>query len=632
MKNDFAYDEELMPNVFTIAFEHCWMPFKWAFEISPWRNDSREIIAFVRWIASNGGRLVGYNNLGFDYPILHTLMKMGQADAATLYAKAMAIIGSRDDDDEGNKFMHMVYRDDRIVEQIDLFKIHHFDNRARSTSLKALEFAMKSDHVEDMPIPVGTIITLDQLPILKSYNAHDVSETKKFYHHSIDAIKFREELMAEQPGKDWLNFSDVKIGVEFFLGRLEAAGVQCYTYGPEGRKPRQTRRASIALREAILPWIRFENPEFHRVHQWLLAQTITETKGVFEGVQAAVGGIDFVFGLGGIHASVENEIVRSDAENDIVDIDVEGYYPSTAIAQGFKPAHYPEVFSTIYAGLKDERSKHAKGTARNKALKLAGNGAYGNSNNQFSPLLDPMMTMQTTLNGQLLLCLLVEQLIKITGLRVIQANTDGITVVCPKVHRPHLAAVITWWEGITKLKMEFAEYDVMCIRDVNNYLARYTNGKVKRIGAYEWKHEKDGGRLRWDQNHSCLVVPKVAEKVLLEGAPIRETVEQWPDLYDFLSRVKVPRTSRLVGADLATDDGIAVAKPLPNTTRYHIAKQGVRLFKIMPPLKGKTEYRRIGVESGWNVRVCNDIRDADRSQVDHEYFINEIEKLVNRLS
>ncbi len=631
MNNDFAYDEETMPNVFTIAFEHCWMPFRWAFEISPWRNDSREIIEFVRWIAANKGRLVGFNNLGFDYPILHTLIQMGQADAPTLYAKAMAILKSDDDEDSG-RFFHMVKPTDRHVPQIDLFKVHHFDNRTRRTSLKALEFAMKSDHVEDMPIPVGTVLTLDQLPILKSYNAHDVSETKKFYHYSLEAIKFREELMTKQPGKDWLNFSDVKIGVEFFMDRLEGAGVQCYTFGPEGRKPRQTRRASIALREAILPWIKFEHPEFHRVHQWLLAQTITETKGVFEGVQASVSGIDFVFGLGGIHASVENEIIRADAENDIVDIDVEGYYPSTAIAQGFKPAHFPAVFSEIYAGLKEERGKHAKGTSTNKALKLAGNGAYGNSNNQFSPLLDPMMTMQTTLNGQLLLCLLVEQLIKIEGLRVVQANTDGITVKCPKLHRAHMAAVITWWEGITKLKMEFAEYDVMCIRDVNNYIARYTNGKVKRIGAYEWKHEKDGGRLRWDQNHSCLVVPKVAEKVLLEGAPIRETVEQWPDLYDFLSRVKVPRTSRLVGVHQFPEHGEVGESPLPNTTRYHIAKDGVRLIKIMPPLKGKTEYRRIGVESGWNVRVCNDIKDADRSLVDHEYFIREIEKLVNRLS
>lgn len=628
MNNDIAWDIETFPNVFTVAFEHCWMPIRWAFEISPWKNESREIVAFFHWLASINARLVGFNSLGFDYPTTHLLLRAGMLDADTLYAKAQAVIEARDDE-EANRFTHYVKPTDRRVPQIDLFKIHHFDNRARSTSLKALEFAMKSDHVEDMPIAIGTTVTLDQLPVLKSYNAHDVSETKRFYHYSQEAIKFREELAAKDPGKDWLNFSDVKIGVEFFLDKLEAAGVQCYTYGPEGRRPRQTRRSSIALREAILPWIRFDNPEFNRVHQWLLQQTITETKGVFENVTASVGGVEFVFGLGGIHASVENEVVRADAENDIVDIDVEGYYPSTAIAQGFKPAHFPAIFSEIYAGLKAERAKHPKGTSINKALKLAGNGAYGNSNNQFSPLLDPMMTMQTTLNGQLLLCLLVEQLIKIPNLRMIQANTDGITVKCPKVARAHLSAVVQWWEGITKLKMEFAEYEVMCIRDVNNYIARYTNGKVKRIGAYEWKHEKDGGRLRWDQNHSSLVIPKVAEKVLLEGAPIRETVEQWSDLYDFLLRVKVPRTSRLVSMTEAWGD---TEFPLPNTTRYHIAKEGVRLFKRMPPLKGKNEWRRIGVESGWNVRVCNNIRDADRSAVDHDFYVREVEKLVNRLS
>jgi len=125
------------------------------------------------------------------------------------------------------------------------------------------------------------------------------------------------------------------------------------------------------------------------------------------------------------------------------------------------------------------------------------------------------------------------------------------------------------------------------------------------------------------------VIPKVAEKVLLEGAPIRETVEQWPDLYDFLLRVKVPRTSRLVSTTEAWGD---TEFPLPNTARYHIAKEGVRLFKRMPPLKGKTEWRRIGVESGWNVRVCNAIKDADRGSVDHDYYIREVEKLVNRLS
>ena len=47
----------------------------------------------------------------------------------------------------------------------------------------------------------------------------------------------------------------------------------------------------------------------------------------------------------------------------------------------------------------------------------------------------------------------------------------------------------------------------------------------------------------------------------------------------------------------------------------------------MPPLKSKPEWRRIGVESGWNVQVCNDIKDAVLD-VDYDYYVQEIEKLT----
>ncbi|CAB4140476.1 hypothetical protein UFOVP669_37 [uncultured Caudovirales phage] len=612
MIHDYIYDLEVYPNVFTMAVEHVDAPLRWAFEISDWRNDSAEIIEFCRNVASIGGRLVGFNNLGFDYPILHALLRMGHADAQTLYAKAQAIIGSQNSEDDDERWLHQVKPTDRIVPQVDLYKIHHFDNKARATGLKVLEFNMRSDNISDLPFPVGTKLAWNDVPVLKQYNAHDVSETKRFYHHTKDMIRFREQLCAKYPGRDWLNANDTKIGKEYFTMRLEGAGVQCYEYGPEGRRPRQTVRQSIALRDAILPWIKFDTPEFQRVLDWLKEQTITETKGVFSDVVARVGGLEFVFGLGGIHASVENEIVSSD-DGDIVDIDVESYYPSTAIAQRFRPAHFPESFCDIYADLKEQRKQHKKGTAENAMLKLALNGVYGDSNNRFSVFYDPLMTMQITLNGQLLLCLLVENLLKIPGLRVTQGNTDGITVQLCQGGREQMTQVVQWWEGITKLKMEFADYKVMCIRDVNNYLAQYTNGKVKRKGAYEYD-------LDWHQNHGALVIPKVAEKVLLEGAAIRETVEQWSDRMDFMLRAKVPRSSYLQWGE----------GRVQNTTRYYIAQGGKPLFKWMPPLKGKNEWRRIGVESGWTVQVCNDIADAVLP-VDVDYYVNEIEKLTNGL-
>jgi hypothetical protein len=155
----------------------------------------------------------------------------------------------------------------------------------------------------------------------------------------------------------------------------------------------------------------------------------------------------------------------------------------------------------------------------------------------------------------------------------------------------------------------------MMIRDVNNYIAQYENGSVKRKGAYEYDME-------WHQNHGALVVAKVAEKVLLENAPIRQTLEQWPDIMDFMLRAKVPRSSYLA----IERDG--VTSQLQNTTRYYVAEGGGRLFKWMPPLaKNPGVWRKMGVESGWGVQPCNDIRDAGKLPVDFDYYIREVEKL-----
>lgn len=611
MSNDWIYDIETYVNVFTVAFEHADAPIRLIYEISDWRNDSREIVAFLQYLKNTDARMVGFNNLGFDYPVLHTLIRMGTSTARTLYDKAMAIIGSQDDAD---KWVHQVNPTDRFVEQIDLYKIHHFDNKARATGLKALEFNMRSDSIEDLPFPVGTTLTREQVEVLKRYNQHDVDQTKRFYAHTLEMIHFREKLCALYPGKDWINYNDTKIGKEFFTLKLEEAGVSCYEFGPAGRTPRQTKRPVIHLKDAILPWIQFEHPELTRILEWLKAQTITETKGVFNDLIASVGGFEFVFGLGGIHGSMESVVVESDDENVIIDLDVTSYYPNLAIVNGFHPAHLGKEFVNIYKNLFEQRKQYPKKSAESAMLKLALNGVYGDSNNQFSVFYDPLYTMTITLNGQLLLCLLAEGLMTIPGLRLIQVNTDGLTVRVPRSEKILVDIARAAWQQRTGLNLEEAVYKSMFIRDVNNYVAVYEDGSTKRKGAYEWK-------TLWHQNAGGLVIPKVAEKVLVDGAPIRQTVEQWPDIMDFMLRTKVPRNSYLQwGEDRAQ-----------NTSRYYIAKGGKPLRKWMPPLKGKTEWRGIGVESGWTVQICNDIKDATLP-VDFGYYVKEVEKLCLSLA
>lgn len=605
---DYIFDIETYPNVFTLAIEHAEAPLTWMFEISDWRNDSKEIIAFLQHLKETNARLVGFNSLGFDYPVLHTLIRMGHADARTLYDKAQSIIQSQNDD--VLKFQHFVYTSDRYVDQIDLFKIHHFDNKARATSLKVLEFNMRSDDIQDLPFKVGTYLTREQVEKLKQYNQHDVAQTKLFYFKTLDMIRFREELTVKY-NRDFMNHNDTKIGKDYFVMKLEEAGVPCYDYSDKGRKPRQTPRPQLALRDAILPWIQFEQPEFVRVLNWLKNQTITETKGVFNDLVARVDGFDFVFGLGGIHGSIESEVVESNDELVIVDLDVSSYYPNLAICNRFYPKHLGVEFCDIYKNLYEQRKTYPKGSAENAMLKLALNGVYGDSNNKFSVFYDPLFTMSITLNGQLLLCVLAENLIRISGLTLIQINTDGVTVRLPRTEMAHLQEVRSWWERLTGLELEEAIYKSMMIRDVNNYIAQYESGKVKRKGAYEYS-------LGWHQNAGGLVIPKVAEKVLVEGAPIRETVENWPEKMDFMLRTKVPRSSYLQWGD----------EQVQNISRYYIAKGGKPLIKWMPPLaKNPEKWRQIGVESGWTVQVCNDIADATLP-VDYDYYIQEVEKLT----
>jgi len=109
---------------------------------------------------------------------------------------------------------------------------------------------------------------------------------------------------------------------------------------------------------------------------------------------------------------------------------------------------------------------------------------------------------------------------------------------------------------------------------------------------------------------------------LLENAPIRQTLQEWPDITDFMLRTKVPRSSYL-----AIEQEGEPPKQLQNITRYYIAEGGGRLFKWMPPLKGKTDWRKIGVESGWGVQPCNDIKDAGKLPIDFDYYVREVEKL-----
>ena len=599
-------DTETYPNCFILVAQIIDTPFTFTFEISDRIDQSEDLYYFLNRI----DRAYGFNLLGFDGPIIHMFMRMGgKCTPKILYDKAQAIIDSQDTD----KWAHSVYPSDRAFEWVDLYRINHFNNKARTTSLKALEFNMRMDDIRDLPFKVGTVLTHNQIQTLREYCAHDVRATEMFRVECLNMITFREEL-GKKYDKDFMNADDVKIGSTIFEIMLTRSNVELYEYSHSGRTPRQTPRPVIHLKDAIPPWIEFDRPEFNRTLAWLKQQSITETKGVFKDLTTTVDGFTVVFGLGGIHGSVENMIIESDDEVVIESVDVSSMYPNISIANRFYPEHLGETFCDVYKQIYDLRKTFAKDTVENAAYKLAANGTYGKTNDKFSPFYDPLFTIKITLTGQMVICMLIEKLLKVPSVALIMTNTDGLEYT---VHVDYIEAaksVCSEWEKLTGLVLERARYQKMFIRDCNNYIAVYENGKVKRKGAYEYV-------TGWHQNAGGLVVPKVAEKVLIEGAPIVETVRNWPDLMDFMLRTKVPRTGYLQWGKDAVQ----------NVSRYYVAENGKPLTKWLPPLKGKTDWRSFAIESGWGVQVCNRIEDAVLL-VDYNYYIQEVEKLILRLT
>lgn len=673
---DVIYDCEVFPNFFSCAVTPLAKEDNttWTYEISSRRNDAPTLATVLK--SRYFRRMYGFYSLNFDSPLIHAFLKMWDAgirDAFTLYTRLKAL--ATEIIAAANRWSHRVHWRDEVAKQVDLFLIHHFDNPSRSTSLKTLEFNMRARKVQDLPFHHSTVLDHLQMDIVCDYGLNDIGETKRFAWETMPMIEFREKL-----GDKHLNDNDTKIGKSFVIAAMEKRFPgSCYD---EHRKPRQTWRSTVDLNECIFPWITFEQPEARAVLDRLKATTLradeitageqgaakVATKGVFKDLTATLDGFKFVFGTGGIHGSVSNRIVSADATHEIADIDAEAFYTSIAIVNKVYPEHLGPGFVDVYAELKFERvtAKDAGDMVKSDALKLGNNGVYGESNNYYGPFLDPKYTMTITVNGQLMLVMLGGHLQKIPGLEILQANTDGMTLRFPRSQRARFDEICKWWQWGTGMKLEEAQYSRMWIRDVNSYIAEYSQDKInkkkagtfKRKGAYDYEL-KVGDQKAWHKDHSSLVIQKAACAALCDHLDPVQFIRNHPDPWDFLIREKVTGETRLVLAD---------GTPCQQTTRYFVAHDGLPMFKIMMPLaKAPDKMRKMHVHAEgqafcygpkrefkcsicgdhgpmfkfkkdfeehnkechtFKVKVCNVYEGEPLVGLNHDYYLRETQKLL----
>lgn len=422
---------------------------------------------------------IGFNNLNFDYPIIHYMMNLywrliDQAEKAFLYDespqqivemiynKAQQLI--EEQNKEGFYKTLAIKQSEVKIPQLDLFKLWHFNNVARATSLKALQIAINYPNVMESSVPhTKEDLTDEEVKEVLAYNLNDVLSTYEFYKLSLDKTALRKEIK-KRYGLPCTNFSDVKMGESLLLKLYSELSDQ----DEYDVKQRRTYRDSINLSECIFDYVKFESFEFNNLLDKFKSSTIVNTKGGFA-ESVIYKGFKYDYGLGGIHGCIKPGVYNSDDEYIIIDADVTSLYPSIIVNNKLYPQHLGKEFIDVYSDILQQRktAKKKGEMAISDALKLSLNGAYGKSNEENSFLYDPKFTMSVTLNGQLLLTMLAELLVNnIEDCQVLQINTDGITVKIKKEDKLLYSELCCHWEHVVGLELEFVEYSKMVIRDV----------------------------------------------------------------------------------------------------------------------------------------------------------------------
>jgi hypothetical protein len=621
MKN-YIYDLETYQNFFCGVFNN--QGEEEVFEISARKNDYEALCdfynpAFIKFA-------IGFNNARFDAQVMQYLINnrakfsklQGSELTKLIYDFVQSIIKKADLKE------FLPYAEWSVtVPQIDLFLINHYNNKNKMTSLKWIEFSINHDKVQDLPYKFDRPLHSSTFDEVIEYCKNDVNATRKFAEACMDLIKLRISQDKQYPELRLRNKPDSSVGESLFLHFMsEAMGVPM-----KELKTMRTHRAELDVKDIILPYINFKTPQFQGILDWYKA---SKTGGLQKSVM--FGGIEFVFGEGGIHASWENKIFEADDEYDIWDIDVESYYPNLAIVNNFRPEHLGEAFSRVYNNIFLERKKYPKGTVENYSYKIILNGSYGKFGDVYSFLYDKKVMHQICINGQLLIAMLCERLSFIEGVTIIQANTDGVTIKIKKSKKAEAQSVCKRWEKLTSLKLEYADYKKMVINNVNNYMAQTTSGEIKDKGAAYIVNPD------LHKNKSQRIVQIALRKYFFENIPIRETIEnhlktkekgmEWDEkkgkfkvpfngIYDFCLGKKVQWNQNFVILKGMNEINIG-----QKVIRYYITSEKATMMKKYND--GRIE----SVNKGYNAKLFQNYKKQKDYGINYEYYINECYKIT----
>ena len=369
-------------------------------------------------------------------------------------------------------------------------------------------------------------------------------------------------------------------------------------------------------------------------------------------------GVEHTFALGGVHGGIKNYICRPEDNKKIVWVDVSSLYPNILVqwdllsrqidkrgVEAFR--NMVQVRMDIKAKMHDEGlSKEEKKALKDQAAryKLILNTTSGCMKDKFKKIYDPEYNTKMCMLGQLSLMDLVFRLknaprkskpswARADGVtdtnvddyfKLIQSNTDGIALeLLTDDAEDTIDEVCKGWEKDWRFSLEKTVADNLYEKDVNNYVFKDSDGKVKVKGAYVTKYDEG------NEQDTLAILAQAVVNYFLEGKDIRETIYNPDNLATDYQMIKklggmydTPTWKRESGDEIVQKvNRIFPSTDLKNGGLYKHKKS--KDAGVLDKVEGTPEH----------VLIYNyDIRGkkiGELENIDYEWYVAEAQKRVN---
>lgn len=398
----------------------------------------------------------------------------------------------------------------QISKEFRKIQLYDFDIYSKN-GLKTLEGFMGNDIREtEVDFNLPRKLNPPEMRQTVKYCQHDVEQTIEVFRRKKEVFESQVQLIE--------TFDLPKYMISLTQAQLTANILECESVDDRGDEFDLKIVKSLKLKK------------YKEAKEWFENSCNRDYKKSFS---MEVCGVPHQFGWGGLHGCPEKPL---HAKGNLFHVDVTSYYPSIMIVYDFLTRNCKDKknYKTIYdmrvalkkAGKKKEQAPY----------KIVLNGTYGICKDGFSSAYDPRQANNVCVNGQLMLLDLLEHLENYITL--IQSNTDGLIVqVKNEKDIETFREICNEWEERTGMGLGFDEIDEIWQKDVNNYVFRFSSGKLERKGAYVMELD--------DLNYDLPIVNKAIVDYLTKGIYPEETIKNCNTLKEFQKIIKISSNYRL---------------------------------------------------------------------------------------